>query len=58
MSDFEYLGIALTSAETTLIESLLCLAGRTDPKKFESFNIEENLLLCKQCTFKIDSINL
>ena len=43
MSGFEYLGMTLTSAETTLIEGLpcACLAGRTDPKNcFESFSIE------------------
>ena len=62
MSGFKYLGMTLTSAETALIENLLkcaCLAGKTDPKNcFESFNIEENLLLRKQCAFENDSNNL
>ena len=61
MSGFEYLEMTLTSGETMLIEDLLhaCLTGRTNPKNcFESLDIEENLLLRKQCAFKNDSNNL
>ena len=60
MSVFEYLGlnVSLDDVDRKLtIHS--CLAGRTEPKNcFELFNIEENLLLRKQCAFENDSNNL
>ena len=53
--------MTLTSAETTLTERLLCMFGgknRSEKNWFESFNIEENLLLRKQCSFENDLTNL